>query len=184
MKLDIHYLLLLSGIGLSGHFPKLLFLCATPKILYLLNNTRMSTFFNFFWGGHSSLKMTQKYPDHLSLGVVLLRCSPEWQLMSSSTEAEWQATVGLSSSWAKHRRASTKRQYLVRARGLSSRQWMGTNLCTCVGSVLFVTTSVGGVPSNAPTFTLTYTARLIHALQVCIVIPQAASFKANRLRCS
>lgn len=72
----------------------------------------------------------------------------------------------------------------LRARGLSSRQWMGTNLCTCVGSMLFVTTSVGGVPSNASTFTLTYTARLIHALQVCIVIPQAASFKANRLMCS
>lgn len=167
LKFDIHYLLPLSGKGPSGHCAKLLFLCATPNIL--LDWTPQG-WVNIHFGGALSLKMSQTpffwvTADELKHWSRMISDGcPLFKLSAAS------ACLNKTTVWSD-----------MRARGLSSRQWMGTNLCTCVGSLLFVTESVGGVPSDAPTFILKHITRLI---QVCTVIAQAASFKANRWVCS
>lgn len=112
-----------------------------------------------------------------------------WQMMTSSTEAEWWAMVGLSLSWGTINMPQKNDSVKQLVWGLSFRQWIGTNLCTYVGSVLFLDNICGRCAIKRLNF-YSYVNCKPHSrtLRLCVVIPQAVSFKAtetvgNRLIC-
>lgn len=88
--------------------------------------------------------------DHLSWLRIfgdVLQSDSWWTQALKQNDKWWLASLQAEGSIGMPQQNNSKKQLM---QGLSSRQWMGTSLCMCVGSVLFFTTSVGGVPPNAP----------------------------------